>query len=171
MGCVRRLCADTHAISASTDKLRGATRNHGRNMHQRLEIFLHRLLLLLFPLRPSLRSSPPATCAAYLQVSAGVAGRFPPRHFTADLHPRTARSFAGFAQTAAALLPLFLLPPSSFCSSLLSIYSCVRGGGWRGMGGEGGLTLLDSTSLSLSLSVSLIRVGERGDGEAACARS
>lgn len=55
---------------------------------------------------------------AYLQVSAGVAGRFPSRHFTAALLPRTARSFPGFVQFATALLPPSCHPTPALHRSL-----------------------------------------------------
>ena len=81
--------------------------------------------------------SPSAVRGAYLQVSAGVAGRLPSRHFTAALLPRTAHSFPGFVQSTTALLPLSCHPaPSALHRSLStrvweggpSVHVCVCGG-------------------------------------------
>lgn len=72
---------------------------------------LFRFLFLCF--------SSSAVHKAYLQVSAGVAGRIPSRHFTAALLPRTAHSFPGFVQSTTALLPLSCHPaPSALHHSL-----------------------------------------------------
>ena len=146
VGCAMKHIMQSQRVMPSTDKLRGEaarTWSHGRAMHQRL---LNLLLLCFFAFLFSVSSSafffffffsPSAVRGAYLQVSAGVAGRLPSRHFTAALLPRTAHSFPGFVQSTTALLPLSCHPaPSALHRSLStrvweggpSVHVCVCGG-------------------------------------------
>lgn len=83
--------------------------------------FVFYIALLFYPL------SFPSTVEAYLQVSAGVTGRLPSRHFKAALRPTTVRSFPGFVQSTTALLPPSCHPAPSALHCSLST-SVLEGG-------------------------------------------
>lgn len=103
-------CALTHIIQSqhampSTDKLRGSwveSRSYHASADSKPLLSSFAFLSLSLPQF----FFPSAVHRAYLQVSAGVAGRLPSRHLTAALLPRTAHSFPGFVQSTTALLVL-----------------------------------------------------------------
>lgn len=127
------LCNETHNAIAACDAIhrqierRGSSYVEPRSCHASAAfkpppppLFFSPSLSLSLPLLFFFLLSPSAVRGAYLQVSAGVAGRLPSRHFTAALLPRTAHSFPGFVQSTTALLPLSCHPAPSALHRALS---------------------------------------------------
>lgn len=113
-------CAMTRKIQSqhampSTEKFRGSLDVESRSYHASaaLKPLLSSVAFLSVSSSFFFFFFPSAVHKAYLQVSAGVAGRLPSRHLTAALLPRAAHSFPGFVQSTTALLVLLCNPAPS----------------------------------------------------------